>query len=747
MRATNPFGGAVKARTGSGPSSRASPAAGSPPVTHLAAATTLAVTLALAAAVVLFSALLLVTPHSETLEAIWWLAAFAVVAPLGALGAGWLIRATRTPAAGRALTAAAPCALLLLCGALALARVAASLPGRGLQLPGSLLLVVALPSVLLALRKRALVALAARANARALATLGVAAAGVLGVAAFLPAASRGPDVLILALLLAVVAVPAGLALSRRSLHRRVRLAIGILVPLLLALLAWDVSFQVLTSHQDFYLGPANDIRHGRYMLVDDYSQYGVAVIYFLAALLAPLPFGYGTFVLVVGVLSSVMLAAVYLVLRVATRSLPFAALGTFLALTSGSIATIGRTTQYPSTGFLRFGIPWLLVCALVIAYRRDRPALAPLLAAYALVGLAAVWSFETAFYTCATFAVTVVAAAWTRPAGERVRCAANHLAAGAAAVAGAIAVLVTATVVGRGRAPDVSGYLDFLRLYSVAGFGQLPIPGWSLGYLMGALYVASLAAIGAILAYGRGSELGRPSTIVPLAAVSTFGAVALTYFLGRSHPNNLTHVAPPFVVLITLWTALACRAWARDRNPIAASAVALAGACAALLIAQQLPQLLAKAPDSALVAVARSATGGPGLAQKLQQLTDLPVISPHTRTVEALVRRSVPRDAPLLVAVEPAVATETLIRLDRSDVLPIGTPEQDGLPLRRRQTLLRAARRIRCGAYVVTQNAPMTGPGRILLESLVSALRHRHPFRAVARAQGYRVFRLGCGRA
>ena len=39
--------------------------------------------------------------------------------------------------------------------------------------------------------------------------------------------------------------------------------------------------QSLRNHQDFYLGPVNEIRHGRYMLVDDYSQYGVGVIYFL----------------------------------------------------------------------------------------------------------------------------------------------------------------------------------------------------------------------------------------------------------------------------------------------------------------------------------------------------------------------------------------------------------------------------------------------------------------------------------
>ena len=276
---------------------------------------------------------------------------------------------------------------------------------------------------------------------------------------------------ILALLLLAVAVPVGAAFRGRSLDPRLRLALGVLIPLVLALLAWDVSFQPLTSHQDFYLGPANDIRHGRYMLVDDYSQYGVAVIYFLAALLAPLPFGYGTLVLVVGLLTSLLFAAVYVVLRVATRSLAFAALGTFVALMASTIATIGRSTQYPSTGFLRFGIPWLLVCALVVAHRGERPARTPTLVAYALVGVAAIWSFETAFYTGATFAVTVVAAAWTLPAGQRLRCAATHLGLGAAAAVVAIAGLVAATAAGRGRAPDIGGYLDFLRLYSVQGFG------------------------------------------------------------------------------------------------------------------------------------------------------------------------------------------------------------------------------------------------------------------------------------
>jgi hypothetical protein len=286
--------------------------------------------------------------------------------------------------------------------------------------------------------------------------------------------------------------------------------------------------------------------------------------------------------------------------------------------------------------------------------------------------------------------------------------------------------------------------VDFLRVYSVDGFGQLPVPGWSLGFVMGALCTASLVGVWGIVALAPGSEHARPSTVVPLAALSAFAAVSLTYFLGRSHPNNLTNVAPPFVALLTLWTALALRGWKVGRDPVAGAGVLLACLCAIVLVAQQLPQLVAKTPDSALAAIVREASGGPGLMHRLRLLADEPVIDPRTPVVEQLVRAHVAPAAPLLVAVEPAVATETLIRLDRSDVLPIGTPEQDGLPRARREELVRDAARVPCGTYLVTQSAPMTGAGRILLRSLVSQLRHLHPFVAVARAAGYRLFRLAC---
>jgi hypothetical protein len=588
-------------------------------------------------------------------------------------------------------------------------------------------------------------ALAASAPSSRIAAVAVGSAGLLGVAVFLPRSSHELSVLVSTALLLVWMGAVGVPLSRFTPGRRLQIALAVAIPLALALFAWDVSFQTLPGHQNFYLGPVNDIDHGRYMLVDDYSQYGVGVIYFLAAVLAPLPLGYGSFVLVLGLLTVVMFSAVYAVLRIATRSATFAALGTFAALTASVIATLGESTQVPSTGFLRFGLPWLVVCALVVAYRRDRPSRLPLLIAYALVGIACIWSFEAAFYSVITFAATVIAVAWTGPAGTRLRCACVHLGAGAVSALIAVTAFVAATEIGRGELPRPSGYIDFLRLYSVKGFGTLPIPAWSLGYLMCALYALSICGIAVILRHARGTALAQPSTIVPLIAVTAFGATAFTYFVGRSHPNNLTHVAPPFVAMVVLWTALAWRAWAHGRHPAAAAALALCALAGSLLVAQQLPSLIGKTDDSALVAVARSATGGRTLPHELRILMSEPVADPHARAVELLVRRSVPRNAPLLVATNPSVATEALIRLNRSDVLPIGAAEQDMLVPRRRALLARDALAVPCGTYVVTQSAPLVPHYAVqLFDGILGAFHEHHAFDAVAGAGGYRVFRLSC---
>ena len=69
---------------------------------------------------------------------------------------------------------------------------------------------------------------------------------LLGIAAFLPSESHDPIVLIRVAILLLLALGALAALRGRTVAQPVRLALGVMIPVALVLLAWDVSFQVLT---------------------------------------------------------------------------------------------------------------------------------------------------------------------------------------------------------------------------------------------------------------------------------------------------------------------------------------------------------------------------------------------------------------------------------------------------------------------------------------------------------------------
>ncbi len=712
----------------------------SPSIAELAGSIFVASVLAVGAVVVAFAATTTFLRHTETLEAVEWLAAFAIGVPIALAVARRLLD---DPALRALVAPAVPPAIFALGAILWFARRA----GHGALSLAWLSLILMLGSVIVASRVRAILLAAARRltskpwHRGALVVFG----GILGIAAFLPAGTLTFGSFLGSLAILAGALLANAGLVRPLTDRRVRIVVAIAVPLVIALLVWDVSFSSIHDH-DFFLGPANDVRHGRYMLVDVYSQYGVLVIYFLAAALHFLSFGYGSLMLLLGVLTSVGTLAIYVVLKTATRSIVLAGAGTFVATMSGPIATVGRVTQYPSIGFLRFGITWLIVAALVLAYRRAQGARAPMAAAYVLVGISSIWSFEVAFYSIGTFVVVVTAVALTH--GD-VRSALRPLALCAGCVIAAIVLLVIATVVGRDTRPHLGGYIDFIRLYSSGGFGTVPVADWSLGYPMCAGYAVSFIAIGVIILRARGSQLAEPSTLVPLVATTTFGALSFTYFLGRSDPNNLTHISPPFVAMIALWTALAGRSWICGRHVVSGAVVLVVLWSGALLTTLQWSALERKGPDSALAAILSPIDGKPSLRHEIQVLRSNPDSNPKSLVVESLVRSTEPSHAPLLVLVEPAVTTEVLIRLDESNVLPIGAPIQDGLVPRRRDALIAQTAHVPCGTRVVTQTAPMPQEqppeaGKTLLEGVLDELRRHFTFETVASAPGYTLSVLHC---
>ena len=132
---------------------------------------------------------------------------------------------------------------------------------------------------------------------------------------------------------------------------------------------------VLAENHNYFLGPALDVLHGRPMLVSTFSQYGVGMFYALAAYFLAVPIGYGTFTLLLSSMTAALLVVIYLVLRWSSQSLLVAATGLVSIVALCIFGQIDFYSYFPSTGVLRFGLPWLIILAL--SHRPGRRATSP----------------------------------------------------------------------------------------------------------------------------------------------------------------------------------------------------------------------------------------------------------------------------------------------------------------------------------------------------------------------------------
>ena len=681
--------------------------------------------------------------RSETIEALVWLTSFTLAAPLGVFVTARLIA---NQSCDRSLTSSVAPAIALTGLVLVLTRsLAPTMPS------GGTFLLIAVPiAYAIYFFRSSLIAVLERGvlqqwHQGLLVTSGL----VCIIVSFLPESVSLTAAIAAAIAAAVLAGGAvTLDSIRPRLHvgQRVEIALTIVVAITLGLWVWDVSFRPNPYDQNFFLGPVIDVHHGRFMLVDVYSQYGVGLFNALEGALGVLGLGYGSMLLLVGICTAIGTITMFTVLRIATGSLLWATAGAFCAAVAGPFATMGRSFQAPSTGFLRFGMTWLLLLALVIAYRSDRLRWRPMAVACVLLGISSIWSFESAFYSIGTFSVTILAVAWSN---RRLQDAWLPLAAGAATIILSMFLFVTMTALGRGELANLGGYLDFIRLYSSQGFFTLPVDDWSLGYLIAALYVASFIGVAAAILLAPRSRFSLPSTIVPIVATTTLGVLSFTYFLGRSHPNNLTHISPPFVIMITLWTALCAQRWWTKRRMVYGAAVTVVLWAGALLTVCQWNTLVEKSGDSALSAVLSPFTTSSSFLDQITVLRSNPPVSKGAQFVDQLVRASVPIDEPILVLVDPPVLTESLLRLDRSNAIPLTTPGQDGLLPSRRAELIAAASSIPCGTWVVTQNAGFgfgTSDETALLDGILSNVREGFVLTAIATADGgrYQLSKAQC---
>lgn len=362
--------------------------------------------------------------------------------------------------------------------------------------------------------------------------------------------------------LAGIAVVAAMGLCvrlprRRTLPRWLVRVGDVLVVVGMMVFVFDPHLHFNMAHHGAFLGPVTAIVHGRTLLVDVVSQYGVFPIYLLAAVftLDALPMSYVGLALIVSIFVIVQYACVYVLLRSVLHSVTCAIMVLAAVILVNFVGGHGGATLFPSGGPLRLGLPYALL--LLVAARCYRPSLtrASRLAESAVVAIASVWSVEVFLFALAT-AGGIVAFETAFDAGKRrpwVRPLAIRACSTVICVSTAHLALALYTYSRAGQWPQWERYLVFVRAYTPVGEGLTNIAaplggGWVAVVL---IYLASLIACAYSLPFLRTQRGASALTIA--FGMTLLGISQLTYYLGLSISPRLHTVVIPAVFVAGFW--------------------------------------------------------------------------------------------------------------------------------------------------------------------------------------------------
>ena len=312
------------------------------------------------------------------------------------------------------------------------------------------------------------------------------------------------------------------------------------------------------EHWGFYVGPAELIRQGGWLLWDVPSQYGFLNMLAIAAL--PFRSAWLAMYLLDGTLllaSAAMLFFVIRLLRIGPFSLPFAGLVTLVAvfLVPGWNPHLSGPQIYPSVGAMRFFWVEIAIVFLLWVYLRPVANRTTAIVGGSLLWLCGVlWAAESAVYMTFVWFPSlffiVLGGVEAGPPGVRLRAVFKTrnltlLATPLFVFGCALALIHTTYVLSLGHGPDYYAFFEYAVRYG-GGFGYLPMnPFGAVSLLF--LAFATCVSVGVAIVRRSPNPLG--SAPVLWAASATIW-ITSSYFVGRSHDANVTNLFPPALLAV-----------------------------------------------------------------------------------------------------------------------------------------------------------------------------------------------------
>jgi len=341
-------------------------------------------------------------------------------------------------------------------------------------------------------------------------------------------------------------------------------------------------------HWDYFaVGPALQVRAGRALGPQAYTQYGSAFPFLLARLDPLVPLRYDNLLRWAIILGCVYFSGLALLLRLLLGDWLWAAAGTLAAVNLQCFVGAGGDVIWlcPSSSVLRYYLDVWFFLSLCLLIRTRKLTWA--LVCGATAGMAVLWELDTGIYLLCVSVFYSLAASRPPKAAPGMTVEPNGWISSAALLGAASLVALGGTSIISGPLTDrrtVAALFEPIVTYS-SGMGCIPMASLETGHIIGFMCVAGVCLwpLSRWLLHRRvGLPCGGDALL--RACLGAYGLCALMLFVQRSHPLNLYHGIVPFCVLSTQGLASAAD---RLLRPMAGTSVFRRGlpafaVCAAL---------------------------------------------------------------------------------------------------------------------------------------------------------------------
>lgn len=294
----------------------------------------------------------------------------------------------------------------------------------------------------------------------------------------------------------------------------------------------------------YFAGPINDLLHGKFLLYNIPSQYGFLSIFMLSILFKFVELNLFNIVLVNSVAVTVGFCLIFILLQFIYRS---RALSLFVIITTiffNYIVQIETRGDFPQTNVMRFGM-WILV-GLLIAIQNSLTdsSLKKKLETFLsfILAISFFWVADNGVYVLLAYLSYMMFNNLQPSIIESFKKILSVVFKPVAFIAGLL-VFINAVYVLYLHIPINWNYYFSDSKYYILGFGLIPLPNSYLPWIMMITYLISLIYLYTKKRFGI---LSKSDKI--LSFILFYGIFQFIYFMGRSHLNNLHHVAIPFVI-------------------------------------------------------------------------------------------------------------------------------------------------------------------------------------------------------